>query len=408
MNLTKLILIPAAMVSAGMAQSIAGLWDATIQYDDLQVPFRIEFAGQGADIRASFFNGDERVTSTSGKRDGGSVTFQFADYATELKVTLADGALRGTYGGKRGGVHEFEAKPHREARFSGEAPAINGVWDVPTESAKGERAWHLIVRQNGSEASAALLRVDGDTGALTGGFDGSKFVLSHFDGARPLVAEIQLKPDGNLALTLRGPRQRPRELVAVPGAKARAEGLPQPDDPAEHTVWKDANAPFHFRFPNLDGQIISDSDARFQGKVIIVSITGSWCPNCHDEAPFLVSLYRKYHSLGLEIVALDFEEPEQLASKARPRAFVAKYGIQYPFLLAGETKDLQDRIPQAGNLNCWPTTFFLDRGGKVRAIHAGFAAAASGEFHVELEREVTGLVERLLAEPAASQSAARK
>jgi len=38
-----------------------------------------------------------------------------------------------------------------------------------------------------------------------------------------------------------------------------------------------------------------------------VNITGSWCPNCHDEAPFLAELYRKYRSQGLEVVALSFE-----------------------------------------------------------------------------------------------------
>jgi peroxiredoxin len=407
MGISKLTFALTALASASMAQSLAGLWDATVQYDNLRVPFRIEFAGLGSDLRASFFNGDERVTSTSGKRDGDSVSFQFADYATELKASLVDGALRGTYGGRRGGIHEFEARPHRDAAQAAHGPAIAGVWDVPTESGKGERAWHLIVRQLDGETSAAILRVDGDTGALTGAYEGGRYILSHFDGARPLVAEISLKADGNLALTLRSPRQAAKELVAVPAAQARAQGLPQPEEPAEHTVWKDANEPFRFRFPDLDGHIVSNADARFQDRVVIVSIGGSWCPNCHDEAPFLVDLYRKYHALGLEIVGLDFEEADQLESKARPRAFVAKYGIPYPFLLAGEPKDLQSEITQAENLNCWPTTFFLDRTGHVRAIHAGFAAAASGDFHAQLKHEVTSLVEQLLAAPA-SETAMRK
>jgi thiol-disulfide isomerase/thioredoxin len=233
-------------------------------------------------------------------------------------------------------------------------------------------------------------------------------VLSYFDGARPLIAEIALRQDGTLALTLSGPRQPARQLVAVRAAEARTQGLPQPDDPAEHTGWKDPNQPLRFSFPDIDGHIVSNTDPRFKDKVIIVSVTGSWCPNCHDEAPFLVDLYRRYHPLGLEIVALDFEEPEQLATKTRPRAFVAKYGIKYAYLIAGEPKDLQEKIPQAENLNCWPTTFFVGRDGKVRAAHAGFAAAASGEFHTQLEREVTGLVERLLAEPDVNASAALK
>ena len=121
---------------------------------------------------------------------------------------------------------------------------------------------------------------------------------------------------------------------------------------------KDPTEPFHFSFPDLNGKLVSDTDERFRGKVVIVAIGGSWCPNCHDEAPFLMELYRKYHKLGLEIVGLSFEDGELLKDPARLRAFVRKYGIEYPMLLAGETTELNAKIPQAVNLNAWPTTFY--------------------------------------------------
>jgi thiol-disulfide isomerase/thioredoxin len=61
--------------------------------------------------------------------------------------------------------------------------------------------------------------------------------------------------------------------------------------------------------------------------VVIVSIGGSLCPNCHDEAPFLGDPYRKYKSQGLEIVELSFEEAGQLANPTRLRGFIRRYGI---------------------------------------------------------------------------------
>jgi len=64
----------------------------------------------------------------------------------------------------------------------------------------------------------------------------------------------------------------------------------------------------------------------------------SWCPNCHDEAPFLEELYQKYHGLGLEVVALDFEPAEQIKSLSRARAFIKRYGIEYTYLIAGEPR----------------------------------------------------------------------
>jgi thiol-disulfide isomerase/thioredoxin len=398
------VLAPAAF---GMANNLDGRWDGTIQFDDYKIFFPIEFSGEGSNVKVAFFNGDERVTSTAGKLDGNTLSVRFEHYATQLDATLTDGVLKGTYGGKRNGFHDIEARPHHDAPvISANVPDIAGLWDIPNESPKGEHAWRLIVRQKGPEASAAILRVDGDTGAIVGSYGDGKFVLNHFDGARAYVLEIAPQQDGTLALSLRSGHSAARNYIAVRTVEARAKGIPEPTDPEKHTRMTDQNEPFQFSFPDINGERVSSTDPRFRNKVVIVTITGSWCPNCHDEAPFLVELYRRYHALGLEIVALDFEEPEQLTDKTRLRAFIKEYGIEYTYLIGGEPKELQAKITQAENLNSWPTTFFLGRDGKVRLIHAGFAAPASGEFHTRLQREVTETVERLLAEHSVIPEAA--
>jgi peroxiredoxin len=264
-------------------------------------------------------------------------------------------------------------------------------------SAKGEKAWHLIVRQNGAEVSAAILRVDGDTGLLTGEYQDGQFTLSHFSGARPSLLTIAPQPDGSLEVVQNG-----KKLTAVRSAEARAKGLPAPDDPMQHTTMKDAGEPLRFSFPDLNGRVISNTDARFQGKVLLVAIGGSWCPNCHDEAPYLEELYRKYGTAGLEVVDLSFEEGDQLKDPARLRAFIKQYGIEYPVLIPGEPSELNAKLPQAVNLNAWPTTFFVGRDGKVRAIHTGFAGKASGELHDEMAREIETILRSLLSEEAAT------
>lgn len=385
----------------GFSQTLTGVWDGTIRYDDYKIPFPVEFSRNGSNVSVSFFNGTERVTSTSGTLNGSALNVDFAHYATHLEARLSDGVLKGTYGGKRGGLHEFEARPHQAAAASTEkAPDISGVWDLSNESPKGEHAWRLIVRQRGGEASAAILRVDGDTGVLQGDFRDGKFVLNHFDGTRAAVLEITPKADGTLDVSFKGFHNPSKRFTAVRIEQTKAKGLAEPTDADDHTRVKDPNEPFHFSFPDLNGKLVSGSDPQFRDKVVIVNVTGSWCPNCHDEAPFLAELYRKYHAQGLEIVALDFEEPEQRSNPARLRAFIKNYGIEYTYLIAGEPSEVDAKIPQAVNLNSWPTTFFLGRDGKVRAIHAGFAAPASGEFNIALKKEVTDRVEQLLAENA--------
>lgn len=254
------------------------------------------------------------------------------------------------------------------------------------------------MRQKGGEVSAAILRVDGDTGALTGAWRDGKFVLSHFSGARPNLLEVTPAADGTLKIVQNGRTA----LVALRSSSARAQGLGEPTDPFHHTGVKDASAPFAVAFPDVDGRTVSLADERFRGKVVVLAISGSWCPNCHDEAPFLEELYRRYRAQGLEVVALSFEEADQLKTLARLRAFIRRYGIDYTVLVGGEPSQLAEKLPQAENLNAWPTTFFLGRDGRVRSVHAGFAGRASGEFYTEAKREVTELVEGLLGESASA------
>jgi len=398
-----LLCITAALPAkpAERAERLNGLWDATITWDKVTIPFPIELKSQGGRVEGALFNGEERVTSTGGSFSNGVLHLSFDHYATHLDAKLVDGVLTGQYGGTRAKMHDFEARPHRELPISKvQVPDISGLWDIPIESAKGEHAWRLMVRQEGAKASAAILRVDGDTGLLTGRYTDGKFVLNTFDGGRGFHLELVPESANKLGLTYSGIHSAEKQLIALRPSEARAEGIPEPTDPEKHTRMKDPSDPLRFSFPDLSGNMVSNADARFRGKVVLVNITGSWCPNCHDEAPFLEELYKKYRSLGLEIVALDFEEAEQFKDPTRLPAFVKKYGLEYTYLIAGIPDELQQKLPQAENLNSWPTTFFVGRDGRVRAVHAGFAAKASGEFHSEMRQRFTNTVEQLLSENA--------
>src|SRR5262245_31971679 len=387
------------------------MWDATVMLTlpnngcTNDIPFRFEIVCGGASCaspKGSFFNGDERVTSTAGSFASGALHFTYPEYGSELDVTLKNGTLEGQYSrGTRGAPYPFTAKRFVAIDVTDRnIPSIAGLWNVqvPAKSSKGEVAWQLIVRQSGAEVSASVLRIDGDTGALTGSYRDGRFVLSHFSGARPARFELTPRPDGTLTFV----QNKDAPLMAMKADQALAKGLPQPSDPSVFTSVKDPTEPLRFSFPDLDGNIVSNTDARFAGKVVIVGIGGSWCPNCHDETPFLAELYKKYKARGLEIVALSFEEEAQLQNPVRLRSFNKRYGVDYTVLLPGEPKDLNDKMPQGVNLNSFPTTFFLGRDGRVRSAHAGFPGRASGKFHTEAKEEITALVERLLAEPKAT------
>jgi thiol-disulfide isomerase/thioredoxin len=401
-----LVMALVALPSGAGAQSLTGLWDATVVVNPgVEVPFRFELAGSGSALKGSFFNGDEKVTSTTGRLENGALVLTFDEYGTRLEATVKDGRLEGQYTrGTRGAPYPFQAKRFVPAPAGDvKIPAISGLWNVQVNSSKGEDAWQLIVRQSGAEASASILRIDGDTGMLTGTYRDGKFVLSHFSGARPLRLELTPGADGTLSVV----QNKDNPLTATRAEIAKAKGLPQPSDPSRFTSVKDPTEPFRFSFPDLSGKIVSNTDPRFQGKVVIVSIGGSWCPNCHDEAPFFTELYKKYHAKGLEIVALSFEEEAQQKDPVRLRAFIKRYGIDYTVLIPGDPKELNEKVPQGVNLNAYPTSFYLGRDGRVRSAHAGFPGKATGKFHTDAKEEITALVERLLAEKPTQTTASK-
>src|SRR5471032_3517341 len=95
---TKLPVLLAAVValvalvtfpSRAGAQPLAGLWDATVTVNNgaLEIPFRFEIAGSGSAVKGSFFNGDEKVTSTTGQLQNGALVLNFDEYGTRLEAT---------------------------------------------------------------------------------------------------------------------------------------------------------------------------------------------------------------------------------------------------------------------------------------------------------------------------------
>jgi thiol-disulfide isomerase/thioredoxin len=169
------------------------------------------------------------------------------------------------------------------------------------------------------------------------------------------------------------------------------------------------NAPaFDFTFRDLDGKEVSLSDERFRGKVVIVTLGGSWCPNCHDEAQFLVPFYKEYRDQGVEIIALMFERHGEYERAAQAvRGYRKDLGIEFTTLIAGvaDTDEASKALPTLTGIYGYPTTIVVDRTGTVRDIHVGFSGPATGRHHEEYVAEFRALVDELLSEPPATARA---
>jgi len=383
------------------AKSLAGRWDATLTTKTGVVPFRLDISGEGATLKGTLYNGwDPFETTTGAKFENGTLTLNIDHYLTKITAAWKDGQLDGKVVSQSradAATYGFHAARYVAPVVATDAPSVSGSWEIPLDkpNAKGEKTQRLIVQQKGAEVSATILRVDGDTGALNGTWKDGKWILSHWDGSRPGVMELSLTRDGTLEVRQEGGRAGDK-LIAYRTEVARAKGFAEPEDYTTHTTMRDPNEVFTYKFPDVNGKILSNDDPKFKNKVVLAIVTGTWCPNCHDEAQYLVQLYAKYHDKGLEIVALDFEEPEQQDDLARVHAFIKQYHVPYTYLIAGAPAEMWEKVPQAVNLNTWPATLLVGRDGKVKHIHTGFASPASGVFNAELKQEFTSTIEQLL------------
>ena len=389
--------------SLSLAQGVAAHWSGTARVHGQQVPVSLDLSPAAKDghISGSLINAGESSVSSSGELTDTHLLLHFDYFARKLEGTLTPQSFTGTFGTATGTPIPVELHPVAKQDVTaagGDLSAISGDWEIAVKSPKGESAWTLRVSPSGSQppVKAVILRIDGDTGGLYGSFDAAanEYRVGYLSAAGAALYSLKPQQDGTLLVTnlLRDNQQ----WTARRPAEARKENLAPPTKATDQTTVIDPSKPLQFSATSLTGETVTEADPRFKGKVVIVAIGGSWCPNCHDEAPFLVELYNRYHAKGLEIVDLSFEEEDELKDPQRLRAFIAKYRIPYTVLLAGTPEQLNAKLPQGKNLNCWPTAFFVGRDGLVKETHAGFSGPATGAAYVTLKDETTALIQSLL------------
>ncbi|MCR6720092.1 MAG: TlpA family protein disulfide reductase [Chitinophagaceae bacterium] len=132
---------------------------------------------------------------------------------------------------------------------------------------------------------------------------------------------------------------------------------------------------------------------------MIVSIGGTWCPNCMDESVFLADWYKKNKNRGVEVVGIQYEvstDPEYLQKTIQ--RFRSKTGIEYTQVIGGlaDKQVVVASLPSLNTFLSFPTTIFIDKKGEVVKIHTGFSGPATGVYYEAFVKEFNSVVDSIL------------
>jgi thiol-disulfide isomerase/thioredoxin len=392
---------------SGIGQSQPGHYVGRfLRADGLPIVFHLEISGRGSAEIWTVRNAGERIRITSIRRKGDSVTIDMPVFESAFRLRDHGHGFSGVWvkAGERQPdiLQPVEIRPGSVTfpADRGTASAdITGRWKVAFTRPNGtQRAAIAEFRQTGQRLTGTFLTPTGDYRYLEGVVSGDSLQLSCFDGSHAYYFGARLQGRDRIlngvfaaGLSHLEPWTAERDAEAsLDGASARMEWIP-------------GSPTLRFRFPDLDSNIVSLDDERYRGKVVVLQILGSWCPNCMDETAFLSEFYRKNRGRGIEVIGLayeyssDFQRSRRSLSKFRDR-----FGVEYPMLVTGVTSSdtlrTEKTLPGFTPIRAFPTTIFLGRDGRVRKTEAGYAGPATGRHHDEFRKEFEETIDALLRE----------
>lgn len=380
-----------------------GIWRGVFHARGKEIPFNFSVEDDNAgSVKVFLTNAEEKTALDRVWYERDSVVIDIEVYDAILIGKLSEEGLSGYFRknqAARQGI-PFDAVKGDDTRFeikSKSAASLDGTWSVNLISEKDEKRYTVgLLKQQGNDVTGTILTTTGDYRYLQGVVDGDSLKMSGFSGSNPslLIAKLQD------SLHLSGEFISPGGKVRLEAIRSDTAKLP---DPYSLTYLNKGYDRLSFSFPDLSGRPVSLEDDKYKGKVVVVTIQGTWCPNCVDEAAFLSPWYKDNKDRGVEIIGLSFERKDNLDfARERIGKFIKRFDIRYDILFAGlaDKKEAGEKLPALNAVLSFPTTILIDRTGKVRKIHTGFTGPATGEHYQEFIKHFSSEVEALLKESA--------
>jgi thiol-disulfide isomerase/thioredoxin len=403
-------LLAAACVGVNGRRTLStGEWRGVLtRTDGIGVPFNFEVRDTLGKKVVWIENGAGRMRVDSLRYSGDTVFMHMPFFNGHFTALLRrDGSLEGLYtrsGPDSSRSMKFRAYPGVSYRMVARpAPAlknVSGRWAVQFTGATGQPGPRAVgeFHQSGSQVRGTFLTKSGDYRYLEGVMTADTLLLSGFDGSHIFLFRAVAASDTTLTggefywgFDGRSTWQAHRDTAAsLPDAFSLTTFNPREDQ-------------LDFSFPDIHGEPVSIRDSAFRGKVVIVQIMGSWCPNCMDETAFLSPWYNRNKSRDVAVIGLCYELPEDFhRAVENVLTFKKRFDITYPLLITGvqpgDPDLLKKTLPQLDHFVGFPTTIFVNKKGDIARVHAGFSGPGTGEHYQAFIREFNHLVDSLVAE----------
>ena len=376
-----------------------GIWLVELNVmDNQELPFNLTVVKKDdGSYKMQIYNAEEVIDVDEIEIKGDSIRMQTPVFEGYLAGTFTENKIQGQFIKESlDRIVPFTAVYGIEDRFPAKLKKternVTGIWETYfSPDLEEEYVGKGIFLQEDSKVTGTFRTTTGDYRFLEGILDGDSLKLSSFDGAHAFLFTGKVT-DSSMNGNFYSGNHFKEPFVAN-----RNDGfeLPNPDS---LTFLNEGYDKLAFSFPDSDGNMISLSDKKYQNKVVIVQLMGTWCPNCLDETKFLVD-YLKQDS-NVEVIGLAFEsaKTKEIAFKAINR-LKERVAVNYPILLAQygsyDKKKAQEKLPMLNHVLSYPTTIFIDKNGDVRKIHTGFNGPATGEKYVEFKKDFNALITQL-------------
>ena len=377
-----------------------GVWRATLKMQGQTLPFTFRIAASdGTGYQAFLQNGEEEILVDEVVVEGDSIHLPMHIFDTQIDAQIQGDSLLGYW--TKNYTNDYRipfTAVHGEAyRFtpaSSENPVdVGGTWAVYFA---GDSLPSVgVFEQDGSHLTGSFLTTTGDYRFLEGQVNQDELMLSTFDGEHAFLFKATWQEDSILQGDFWSGKSYHTTWTAHRDDDA---ALP---DANQLTYLKNGYDRLAFTFPNLEGQPVSISDKQYQGKVVIVQLFGTWCPNCMDETKFYTDWYQKNKDRGVEIIGLAYEQKDDFDyARRRVQRMVNKLNVPYDFLIAGvaDKEIAAQTLPMLNHVMSFPTSIYVGRDGHVKGIHTGFSGPGTGVYYDRFVQEFNARMDTLLSE----------